>query len=419
MSRSPRSVVLFLVAALTLAAPACGTSGSDIAKGDSREVPAHSTATTAAAGSDAGSSQQVPPSSDSSGGSKGHATTATTQPAAKSLPDPACRPGPGKTVKDLPDLKIDAVHVAAFDSPDQTIGDTVVPGVHIPAMDLPAQEVEGGCQIAYDAPGGCLGAVEITSASIPGRSVPGASLAPVVIDGRTVFGGDHADGDSAKGDTGNGDRAEQECRVESSDGNKSAVSRAAVSRGAMSRAALSRSAMSRPSICVEGADGNECTDAVYVDAVYVDAAYVDAVYVDAEYIDAEHLPDAPDTNVLTGQAGKAYVTPAAVLFDFDQANLKPAAVPTLRAIADQIATLPAGSNIQVDGHTDDKGSDAYNNDLSTKRAEAVATWLKTDGGVPAERVATKGYGESVPVAPNDTEENRAMNRRVVITVTNQ
>ncbi|HRY33870.1 MAG TPA: OmpA family protein [Bacteroidales bacterium] len=67
-------------------------------------------------------------------------------------------------------------------------------------------------------------------------------------------------------------------------------------------------------------------------------------------------------------------------------------------------------SIEIRGHTDDVGSDAYNLELSSKRAEVVYGWL-LEKGVPASRLNHKGYGESIPVVPNDSPENRAKNRR--------
>lgn len=413
MTRTPRTLIL-LTTALLFGAAACGADGDKVAESKSRAVDATSTTAASTASSD-GSSEEVPAGSTTSTTEASKSDGGTTD--TPQEVDPACRPGAGRAVRDLPDMEIEAVQIPAFDSPDEKIGDTVIDGVHIPAVDLPAQRVEGGCVVRYDAPGGCLGAVEITGASLPGRSLPGATLPPVVVDGETLFEGERADGDAADGDDTEGDKAEQECRVESSEEYKSAVGRSAVSRPALSRAALSRAALSRPSICLDVDGEEECTDSVYVDSAYVDSEYVDSVYVDSAYLPSEVLDAAPDTSVLSGESEKAFVTPAEVLFDFDKFDLKPEASPTLQAIAAELQDLPEGATVSVDGHTDAEGTDAYNEDLSTKRAQAVATWLRTEGGVPADRITTKGYGESAPAAPNDTEADRALNRRVVVTLT--
>jgi len=67
----------------------------------------------------------------------------------------------------------------------------------------------------------------------------------------------------------------------------------------------------------------------------------------------------------------------------------------------------------LEGHTDSRGSDAYNIDLSTRRAAAVKQKLAADYGIDAERISSVGYGESRPIASNQTDEGRARNRRVV------
>jgi outer membrane protein OmpA-like peptidoglycan-associated protein len=69
--------------------------------------------------------------------------------------------------------------------------------------------------------------------------------------------------------------------------------------------------------------------------------------------------------------------------------------------------------LEVQGHTDNVGNDAYNQTLSEARAKAVATWL-TQHGVAADRLTAKGYGKTKPVADNGSDEGRAKNRRVEI-----
>ncbi|NWH05480.1 OmpA family protein [Desulfobacter latus] len=96
-------------------------------------------------------------------------------------------------------------------------------------------------------------------------------------------------------------------------------------------------------------------------------------------------------------------------FDFDSSILKPAAYPELSRISDILIKYPH-SRIEVAGHTDTKGSEAYNQRLSERRAEAVANQL-IHNGVSAQRIMTVGYGESQPISSND-----AMNRRVEILI---
>lgn len=112
---------------------------------------------------------------------------------------------------------------------------------------------------------------------------------------------------------------------------------------------------------------------------------------------------------------------ADVLFDFDKADLRPEATAELSKVA-QVLGAHAGAPIRIDGHTDAKGSDAYNQRLSEQRAESVKAWLVTNAGVDAATVTTRGWGEAQPVAPNakpdgsDDPEGRQRNRRVAITI---
>ena len=74
------------------------------------------------------------------------------------------------------------------------------------------------------------------------------------------------------------------------------------------------------------------------------------------------------------------------------------------------------TNIEIQGHTDSKGSEAYNQDLSVQRARAVSYYL-TDKGVTSDRLTVKGFGETLPKYENDTEDGRTQNRRVEFLIT--
>jgi len=110
-----------------------------------------------------------------------------------------------------------------------------------------------------------------------------------------------------------------------------------------------------------------------------------------------------------------------VLFDFDKAEIKPAAQQALTKVALVIKNKGTGK-VVIEGHTDAKGSEAYNQQLSERRATAVKNWLVRHGSIAPDRLVTKGYGETRPVAPNthpdgtDNPEGRAKNRRVEITI---
>lgn len=103
-----------------------------------------------------------------------------------------------------------------------------------------------------------------------------------------------------------------------------------------------------------------------------------------------------------------------VLFDFDKSTLKPAAEQVLGGIIQQLKDNP-DYRVALVGHTDWVGTDQYNMGLSKRRAEAVRDFL-IKRGIAKERITTEWKGESQPVAPNNTAEGRAKNRRTEITV---
>jgi outer membrane protein OmpA-like peptidoglycan-associated protein len=111
------------------------------------------------------------------------------------------------------------------------------------------------------------------------------------------------------------------------------------------------------------------------------------------------------------------ITLGDVLFDTGKAELKGGAVVTISKIADFMKTYPT-RKLLVEGFTDSRGSDAYNLDLSERRANAVRTAL-TASGVSSERLAMRGYGESYPVASNETPEGRQLNRRVEVIISDE
>lgn len=107
--------------------------------------------------------------------------------------------------------------------------------------------------------------------------------------------------------------------------------------------------------------------------------------------------------------------PDGVTFAVDSTTISPAFQATLDQIAQSLKDYP-DSLVDVYGHTDSAGSDAYNQDLSERRARSVANYLAMRG-VSSARIRSQGFGEQYPVASNDTEEGRALNRRVEIKIT--
>jgi outer membrane protein OmpA-like peptidoglycan-associated protein len=112
---------------------------------------------------------------------------------------------------------------------------------------------------------------------------------------------------------------------------------------------------------------------------------------------------------------------ADVLFDFDKYNLRPEAADSLRKVG-EVAKSYGNSAVLIEGHTDSKGTHAYNMKLSENRATSVKNWLVQNAGVSASLITTHGFGETKPVAPttnpngSDNPAGRQKNRRVEITI---
>ena len=126
------------------------------------------------------------------------------------------------------------------------------------------------------------------------------------------------------------------------------------------------------------------------------------------------VPPPPPTVKHEPVIKKTVVLPG-VNFAFNRADLLPAAKEILdREVVPELKAQ-AGENVRVEGHTDSVGTDSYNQALSEKRAKAVGDYLISQG-ISSSRVETRGYGESQPVADNDSAIGRAKNRRVEIKI---
>jgi OOP family OmpA-OmpF porin len=113
-------------------------------------------------------------------------------------------------------------------------------------------------------------------------------------------------------------------------------------------------------------------------------------------------------------ATKKTIVLRGINFDFDKAKIKPEFEGVLDAGADVLKENP-GVHVQVAGYTDSVGTDAYNQGLSERRANAVKDYLASHG-VDASRLTAVGFGESNPVADNKTADGRAQNRRVELNI---
>ncbi len=126
----------------------------------------------------------------------------------------------------------------------------------------------------------------------------------------------------------------------------------------------------------------------------------------------DECPNTPAGAQVDNRGCEIFAALDATNFAFDSAELTRAAQDYLSGVAPSLA----GKSLTAHGHTCSIGTDSYNMDLSERRAKSVADFLGTQGITD---VNTVGHGESDPVASNDTEEGREMNRRVEITTASQ
>lgn len=296
---------------------------------------------------------------------------------------PECVAGPGRVIRQLPDITVPPVTVAPVKSGDRTVLD---------GFTIPAQTIDAGCVIQYDAPGGCLGAVRITGASIPAATIPESRVqgSDRVFAAVTVPGVEVAAVSSP-----------QVCQVETSGVLPTVTRKGVVRRG------VSRPGAARPG-------GSE--DGVRVETVKLEPVRLPDVDVDPARLESRKLPGQDKVDVFTGEGKVSYVAPGDVLFDTDQATIRPDAARALHAIAVKIRATSPNARLRVEGHTDDRGDATYGLRLSERRAQAVANWLIRTEKFNPSLITTKGFGEAAPAVPNTSAANRQKNRRVVITV---
>jgi outer membrane protein OmpA-like peptidoglycan-associated protein len=137
----------------------------------------------------------------------------------------------------------------------------------------------------------------------------------------------------------------------------------------------------------------------------------------AEELDQElaNADVTPIENPETGETAGIQITfDNAILFDFARSTLKPQARADLSDLAGSLQRYD-NTDVVVYGHTDAVGTDAVNMRLSEERAEAAAQYLMSQG-IPRYRITTVGKGETEPIATNDTDSGRALNRRVEIAI---
>ncbi|MDN3669970.1 OmpA family protein [Echinicola jeungdonensis] len=158
--------------------------------------------------------------------------------------------------------------------------------------------------------------------------------------------------------------------------------------------------------------GNTAAGAVIGAAVGGAAGAAIGKYMDKQ---AEELEELENAEVKRVGEGIQITFDSGILFGFDSYALTPQSQENVMKLAKILNDYP-DTNIMIYGHTDSKGSEEYNQDLSEKRAGAVSNYLKMQG-IDRNRLSTVGHGESMPVATNDTDAGRAKNRRVEVAIT--
>jgi OOP family OmpA-OmpF porin len=156
----------------------------------------------------------------------------------------------------------------------------------------------------------------------------------------------------------------------------------------------------------------------FVKDVFYDDAAVDPCALDDDGDGVNNCIDkCPDT--IKGMAVDADGCPIAdivtlkINFDFDKSDIKPQYHQELADFASYMKQQQSFTVVEIAGHTDSVGSDEYNQKLSERRAKAVRDYMVNELGMDGNLFSAVGYGESKPVATNDTDEGRAENRRIL------
>ena len=132
----------------------------------------------------------------------------------------------------------------------------------------------------------------------------------------------------------------------------------------------------------------------------------------------EPEPEPPPKPKRVEVTAEAIVINDKILFEVDKAVIRPESFDLMNEITQVIKDNPRIKKISIEGHTDDDGSAKYNKKLSQKRADSVMAYL-VEHGVEPERLEAKGFGEEIPLVPNDSDENKEKNRRVEFIILEQ
>ena len=331
---------------------------------------------------------------------------------------PGCEPGEDRTVTLLEDVIVEEVlHPGTESQVIEVDGETVeIPGA--PEVLIPERVGQAGCVVEYEAPGGCLPTVEISSAHIPEVVLPERVLPEVVLPDGTVLEEVVQEAVTLEAVEMDGVVAEEVCQADEDEADPGDYIWAAY-RWAEYRWAEYQWAEYQWSERRWSESGEDWTvPAMTLETVTADTLKLSTVMSPTEKLETYRLDDAEHTERTDDDDRTAYITEGDVLFDPDERDVRAEAEGDLRAIAEDIAARDDDYVITVEGHTDDIPTEEFedNQELSELRAESVRDWLIEEADLDADVISSEGFGEDVPRTDNDTEEGRELNRRVVITV---
>lgn len=211
--------------------------------------------------------------------------------------------------------------------------------------------------------------------------------------------------------------AQREAQAAEAKGHIEQTARSRAHAEASSRWARANEPVQRE-VAVTREDAAEAARQLAATAARTDAAARHVVYLELVRRDAERSKAAVDdlsriTELHEEARGLVIVLPSDVIFEGEKVELVDAAQIRLHQLAEPLSEIPA--YVIVDGHTDSRGSNDFNADLSFRRAEAVRDFLVSQG-IAANRIEANGYGKTQPVAENSSAEGRARNRRIEIVV---
>ncbi len=327
---------------------------------------------------------------------------------------PECEPGEGKTVTMLEDVVVEAQEIPELRTDDVEIDGQTVPGIVVEGVSIPERVAERGCIIEYEAPGGCLPAMEISGAYIPAYTLPERVLPEVTLPDGTVLEEVVLPGVTVDEVVVDGVSVDQVCQLEEDPGSfVSAVFRDPIFRDPGFQDAAFQDPVFRDTVFL---DDGETLPGVAVPGASAPGTSIPGESVPGAALEGYYLEGAEDVEVTSKDSEVYYSSEGDVLFGNNEDEILPEAQAALEAVVADFGGRGEPVKIRVEGHTDDVGSEEHNLDLSQRRADAVAAWLVEHGGVDAEIITTEGFGFEYPRADNGTEEGRAQNRRVVISV---